>query len=424
MLALRATKQMAIPLYSRVHQLQFVAPLNFSEDLAEIQPSCLNSSSDIRRRSSLASLKRTHTPATETDEQETYPDALRDKVLMALKVLHCNGVRLPLHIRVFESPGSNFRMRGYFYVRWKDGSIEYHRGGSAPYRHRQHISMNQAMAQIQRFLPEFGLCHGIEEALFHVSSKRDVLVMLGYDKILPSSWASKARALHRRFGFHVVGSIIGRSWWARRQGRISVLRDHLLEQFDIQGTRLLYRQVIGFFSQPNYAVAHRMLEWAVNSTRILNASHDLMELYCGGGFFSVALARNFRKCIIADSSRELVQLARQNLELNEIRNVQALWMTAVNMLESWKSNSLPGLVSPNTLLVDPTRHGLDSAVTEILPAFENILYISCNPRTMARDLRTTTMTHDVKEFACFDQFPGTDHMECAALLTRDRKSVV
>ena len=137
-----------------------------------------------------------------------------------------------------------------------------------------------------------------------------------------------------------------------------------------------------------------------------------------GGFFSVALARNFRKCIIADSSRELVQLARQNLELNEIRNVQALWMTAVNMLESWKSNSLPGLVSPNTLLVDPTRHGLDSAVTEILPAFENILYISCNPRTMARDLRTTTMTHDVKEFACFDQFPGTDHMECAALLTR------
>ena len=306
MLALRATKQMAIPLYSRVHQLQFVAPLNFSEDLAEIQPSCLNSSSDIRRRSSLASLKRTHTPATETDEQETYPDALRDKVLMALKVLHCNGVRLPLHIRVFESPGSNFRMRGYFYVRWKDGSIEYHRGGSAPYRHRQHISMNQAMAQIQRFLPEFGLCHGIEEALFHVSSKRDVLVMLGYDKILPSSWASKARALHRRFGFHVVGSIIGRSWWARRQGRISVLRDHLLEQFDIQGTRLLYRQVcfcffcfeardkcvlrdcppspcqvIGFFSQPNYAVAHRMLEWAVNSTRILNASHDLMELYCG-----------------------------------------------------------------------------------------------------------------------------------------------
>ena len=137
-----------------------------------------------------------------------------------------------------------------------------------------------------------------------------------------------------------------------------------------------------------------------------------------GGFFSVALARNFRKCIIADSSRELVQLARRNLELNEIRNVQALWMTAVSMLESWKSNSLPGLVSPNTLLVDPTRHGLDSAVTEILPAFENILYISCNPRTMARDLRTTTMTHDVKEFACFDQFPGTDHMECAALLTR------
>ena len=239
-LALRATKQMMIPLYSRVHQLQFVAPLNFSENLAEIQPS------DIRRGSSLGSLNRTHTPAKVADDGEAYSHALRDKILMALKALHCSGVRLPLRIRVFEPPESNFRMRGYFYVRSKDGnSIEYHRGGSAsaPYHARQHIRMNQAMAQVQQVLPELGLCQGIEEALFHVSSKGDVLVMFGYDKILPSSWASKARALHRRFGFHVVGSIIGGSWWARRQGRISVLRDHILEKFDIQGTRLLYRQV-------------------------------------------------------------------------------------------------------------------------------------------------------------------------------------
>ena len=138
------------------------------------------------------------------------------------------------------------------------------------------------------------------------------------------------------------------------------------------------------------------------------------------GFFTVAVANNFRSCIIADSSPELVKLARQNLALNHVGNVRVMRRSAIGMLESWKSRSLPGLNAPSTLLVDPTRHGLDAAVREFLPDFDNILYISCNPQTMSRDLRHTTATHHVSQLAFFDQFPHTDHMECGMLLTRTK----
>jgi tRNA (uracil-5-)-methyltransferase len=72
----------------------------------------------------------------------------------------------------------------------------------------------------------------------------------------------------------------------------------------------------------------------------------------------------------------------------------------------------------STVLVDPPRSGLDEGTIELISNIENIIYISCNPETLARDLETLTNTHDVVEAAMYDQFPHTEHVESGVFLKR------
>ena len=68
--------------------------------------------------------------------------------------------------------------------------------------------------------------------------------------------------------------------------------------------------------------------------------------------------------------------------------------------------------------VDPPRAGLDENTLELVAGFDTIIYISCNPNTLAENLSTLSNTHSVKQFALFDQFPYTDHCECGMILQR------
>ena len=68
--------------------------------------------------------------------------------------------------------------------------------------------------------------------------------------------------------------------------------------------------------------------------------------------------------------------------------------------------------------VDPPRAGLDPATTELVCGFDNLIYISCNPETLAANLELICRSHRLERFALFDQFPYTNHMECGAFLQR------
>jgi tRNA (uracil-5-)-methyltransferase len=71
-----------------------------------------------------------------------------------------------------------------------------------------------------------------------------------------------------------------------------------------------------------------------------------------------------------------------------------------------------------TLVVDPPRAGLDEETKALLRVFDYIVYISCNPDTMAENLETVKESHVIHDFAVFDQFPYTHHVECGAYLVR------
>ena len=70
------------------------------------------------------------------------------------------------------------------------------------------------------------------------------------------------------------------------------------------------------------------------------------------------------------------------------------------------------------VLVDPPRAGLDNGTLQLIAHFERIIYISCNPKTLHRDLEQLAGTHHTTAFALFDQFPYTDHMECGVILQK------
>ena len=72
----------------------------------------------------------------------------------------------------------------------------------------------------------------------------------------------------------------------------------------------------------------------------------------------------------------------------------------------------------STVLVDPPRAGVDEHTINIIKRFDNIIYISCNPQTLLRDLAAISDSHEIERFALFDQFPYTHHMEAGMLLRK------
>ncbi|UMX89984.1 hypothetical protein MJ579_01255 [Klebsiella pneumoniae] len=75
-------------------------------------------------------------------------------------------------------------------------------------------------------------------------------------------------------------------------------------------------------------------------------------------------------------------------------------------------------INCETIFVDHRIAKLDNETEKMVQAYPRILYISCNPETLCRNLETLSQTHNVTRLALFDQFPYTHHMECGVLLTR------
>jgi hypothetical protein len=136
-----------------------------------------------------------------------------------------------------------------------------------------------------------------------------------------------------------------------------------------------------------------MLGWA--RARAAGIGGDLLELYCGNGNFTVALAPLFGRVLATEMSKPSVRAAEYNLEANGVANV-----TMVRMASDEISDALAGgreyrrmqdvdLAAYNftTLFVDPPRAGLDAPTVELARGFDNILYISCNPRPCATTWR-------------------------------------
>jgi tRNA (uracil-5-)-methyltransferase len=181
------------------------------------------------------------------------------------------------------------------------------------------------------------------------------------------------------------------------------------------------------FTQPNPAVNIKMIEWAIKQAREIGGG-DFLEAYCGLGNFTLPLSHYFEKVLATEISKRSIHAALENCALNRVENITFARLASEEMTEALEGTReftrLRGIdlhaYNFSTVLVDPPRAGLDEGTAGLISQIEHILYISCNPETLARDLAYLTETHEVKEAALFDQFPHTSHVESGVFLVRKR----
>ncbi len=184
-----------------------------------------------------------------------------------------------------------------------------------------------------------------------------------YHKKLDDAWREQAEALRdalRAQGLNV--HLIGRA----TKTKIELDQDYIDERLPVGGREMIYRQVENSFTQPNAAMNIQMLEWALDVTK--GATGDLLELYCGNGNFSLALARNFDRVLATEIAKPSVAAAQYNIAANHIDNVQIIRMAAEEFTQAMNGvrqfNRLQGIdlhsYQCETIFVDPPRSGLDS----------------------------------------------------------------
>ena len=232
--------------------------------------------------------------------------------------------------------------------------------------------------------------------------------------------ATTLRADLRSAGFAV--DILGRA----RKMKIAIERDHVVERLEVAGRTLSYMQVENSFTQPNAVMARQMLAWAEDCTR--DSADDLLELYCGNGHFSIALARHFRRVLATELAKGSVSAARYNIAANHIENMKIVRLSAAEVTQALagarpfrrlrEAGVQLDTYQFGTVLVDPPRAGMDTETCEMVSQFNRIIYVSCNPVTLKQNLDQLCKSHRIVRFALFDQFPHTEHIECGVLLQR------
>ena len=329
---------------------------------------------------------------------------------------------------IIKSNESNFRNRAEFRIWWEKGENNKEILSYAMNDFKKNIlkinSCEMVSFHIKELMPKLldELQNDLELSfkLFAVeflgSSTKDMLVTLIYHKKLEESWIQKAKEIEKRLNI----KIIGRS----KKQRLVLTNDYINETLNISNQNFFFAYEENGFTQPNTNVNVQMIEWVLKNTK--NSSKDLCELYCGGGNFTIPLSTKFRKVLATEISKTSIKSALRNCSLNKIESISFIRMSAEDFVQALnKVRAFNRLKDINlddyefdTIFMDPPRSGLDDTTRNLAKDFENIIYISCNPETLHRDLEELTKTHKIEKFALFDQFAFTNHIESGVILRK------
>ena len=280
--------------------------------------------------------------------------------------------------------------------------------------------------QIQEIMPkllsllmsDLTLSYKLFAVEFLGSTTNDMLVTLIYHKKLDDNWNELAKTIEEKLNIKVMGR--------SRKQKIVLSSESINETLTINNQNFKFAYQEGGFTQPNTNVNIQMIEWVLNN--IETSSKDLWELFCGGGNFTIPLSTKFNKVLATEISKTSIKSALKNCELNNINKIGFIRMSAEEFVQGLQEvrtfNRLKDVnlkdYNFDTIFMDPPRSGLDDTTRALAKDFEQIIYISCNPETLHRDLKELTNTHEIVRFALFDQFAYTNHIESGIILNKIR----
>ncbi len=170
------------------------------------------------------------------------------------------------------------------------------------------------------------------------------------------------------------------------------------------------------FFQINPPQAERLYQQALDYASP-DGNSTVLDLYCGAGTITLCLARGAKRVIGAEIVPDAVENARANAIRNGIDNAEFLCGDAADAAAQLAARQL----NPDTIVVDPPRKGLGSGVIDSIVEMspQRVVYISCDPGTLARDLKQFAAANYLPQKGmAFDLFPRCAHVETAILLSR------
>ena len=168
------------------------------------------------------------------------------------------------------------------------------------------------------------------------------------------------------------------------------------------------------FYQINRSQAERLYQKA-KEYAALSGRETLLDLYCGAGTIGLSMADQCKRLIGAEIIPEAIENAKRNAERNGVSNARFICGDASQAAETLRKEG----IRPGVIVVDPPRKGLTPELIETIVqmAPDRVVYVSCDPATLARDLKQFTENdYSVKEITPFDLFPRTSHIESVVLL--------
>ena len=355
--------------------------------------------------------------------QSDYQQQLSDKIYRYKALMADAGFSLP-ELEIHDSAPFGFRMRAEFRVWHENGQAHY--AMNKPGEKRPFIIQDFPIgsALINQLMPQIMVAVNKSDTLSYklfsmeylTTTTGEALITLIYHRQLDDQWQQVAEQLQSTFNIKVIGR--------SRKQKVVLCDDFVTETLEVNQRQYSYQQVEASFTQPNAQVNQKMLTWATNC--LSEISGDLVELYCGNGNFTAVLAQYFDKVLATEISKVSVNSANTNFAANKIDNVTIARLSSEEFTQAlireraFRRLADIDLDSFNfsTIFVDPPRAGLDAGTERLVTQMDNILYISCNPDTLAENLKHITKTHRVVKAALFDQFPWTHHIESGVYLQR------
>jgi 23S rRNA (uracil1939-C5)-methyltransferase len=224
-------------------------------------------------------------------------------------------------------------------------------------------------------------------------------------------------------------------WLAKYPNLVGVVLNHQPQRSNvilgavtkcIAGRDYLVEKLLGYtfhlradtFFQIHTEQAEKMIQFLTENLN-LNSSQVLLDAYAGIGAIAICLAKYVQRAIAIEVQSQAAVQGSINAQLNQIDNIEFLTGKVEAVLPELHSRG----VKPDVVILDPPRKGCQPEVIQALRLAlpEQIAYVSCNPATLARDLRLLCADDlfQLGKLQPFDFFPQTAHVECLAILHRN-----
>ena len=165
------------------------------------------------------------------------------------------------------------------------------------------------------------------------------------------------------------------------------------------------------FFQVNYDISTRMYN-KVKDVIVKKKSKNVLDLYCGTGTIGIYISDVVSKITGIEVVSDAIESANTNKKINNVENIEFILGKVEDKLDLISNNNI------DTVVVDPPRSGLHKKVIPILEKIspKTIIYVSCDPITMARDIKLLSNNYELVEVTPYDMFPNTYHVECVCVL--------